>query len=366
MTTLIEWTHFPDSIGETLNPIRAWHDDCVGWHCEKTSPGCRHCFAERQNLSGRFGGTKLRYTADSRAVVYLDQKVLEKPLHWRKPRTVLICSMSDLFGAWVREQWIDRVLAVAALTHWKHRFLILTKQATRMAEYFRGRPAQRIIDEANLLNEGHGGRLWNDGQTAAHVPSWPLPNVWLGVTVEHADYRDRIDQLREIPAAMRFVSCEPLLGEVDLSPWLRRVETCPGCGYQAQMPDTCPTCGDLPVVDVKAGFDWIIAGGESGPGARPMHPVWARLLRDQCQAASVPFFFKQWGGWVPSEAKPILGKHTGGGIFLRHDGSFGCQGDWWNGEAVAMDKVKNKKQAGRLLDGRKWNEFPEFNRRLGG
>ena len=102
----------------------------------------------------------------------------------------------------------------------------------------------------------------------------------------------------------------------------------------------------------------VIVGGESGPGARPLHPDWARSIRDQCQAAGVSFFFKQWGAWVPSAAKPIRGNHTGGGIFLKRDGCYGDQGAWWDGNAEALDKV-GKKQAGRLLDGREWNEMPE-------
>jgi protein gp37 len=178
------------------------------------------------------------------------EDTLEAPLHWAKPRLVFVNSMGDLFHADVAEAFIGRVFETMRRAHW-HIFQVLTKRSRRLREV--------------------AGKL-----------CWPS-NVWMGVTVESADYASRIADLRAAPAAVRFVSFEPLLGPVD------------GVGLE--------------------GLDWVIAGGESGPHARPLCAEWVRELRQQCQSAGIPFFFKQWGG-------------------------------------------PKRKQAGRLLDGRTWDEYP--------
>ena len=179
---------------------------------------------------------------------------------------------------------------------------------------------------------------WSVGGDGTPLFTWPLPNVWLGVSVENQAAADeRIPLLVQVPAAVKFVSCEPLLGEVkltdDVGTWFSGEYASFG-GYH--------------------GIDWLIVGGESGPGARPMHPDWARGLRDQCQQAGVPFFMKQWGRWVdyhnaPAETRCLIdeGKY--------YDGYAGFP-DQWNVFAVG------KKAAGRLLDGREWNEMPEVDR----
>lgn len=228
----IEWTE------STWNPVTG---------CNKVSPGCKHCYAER--MAERLQAMGQPNYKDGFKLT-LQPKMLELPLHWKKPQTIFVNSMSDLFHKDVALEYIQRVFDVMRRAHW-HRFQVLTKRADRLA---------------NLSPE----------------LDWPQ-NVWMGVSVENANYIDRIDDLRRTNAAVKFLSLEPLLG---------------------------------PLQDLKLqGIDWVIVGGESGPGARPMDPTWVTDIRDQCAQAGVAFFFKQWGG-------------------------------------------KNKKKAGRVLDGRTYDEMP--------
>jgi protein gp37 len=228
----IEWTE------ATWNPVTG---------CNKVSPGCKHCYAE--TMAARLKAMGQPNYANGFALT-LQPHMLERPLTWRKPQTIFVNSMSDLFHDDVPLAYIRRVFDVMARAHW-HRFQVLTKRAERLA-------------------------------ALSPELTWP-PNVWMGVSVESDKYRARIDDLRRAGAHTKFLSLEPLLGP-------------------------------LPDLDLS-GIHWVIVGGESGAGARPMDPAWARDLRDQCQRAAVPFFFKQWGG-------PI------------------------------------KKKTGRLLDGRTWDELP--------
>jgi protein gp37 len=228
----IEWTE------ATWNPVTG---------CSKVSPGCAHCYAETfaERWRGVAGhpyeqGFDLRFWPDR----------LEQPLRWKRPRTIFVNSMSDIFHEDVPEGFVDEVFDVMCRAHW-HVFQILTKRHERLAEL------------ANRL-------------------PWP-PNVWIGVSIENRRFVHRADSLREVPAAVRFISAEPLLGPLD--------------GL------------DLTRVD------WLIAGGESGPRHRAVRVEWLRALRDQCRAANVFFFFKQWGG-IRSKA------------------------------------------GGRVLDGRTWDEMP--------
>lgn len=315
MATKIEWTD------ETLNPIRARSIESgkVGWHCELVSPGCQRCYAQSMN---RRLGTKLDYTRRSRDEVelYLDEHMLSAPLRWRKPRRVFVCSMTDLFADFVTDEWIDQVFAVMALAP-QHTFQVLTKRAKRMREYMEARDWG---DAANAIHDQHIRRL--DGVMyfmGEIVP--PLPNVWLGISAEDQKRLDeRAPQLIKTTAAARFLSIEPMLGPIDASIYLYSGWTEP------------------PYDDV---INWVIVGGESGPGARPMHPVWARSIRDQCVEAGVPFFFKQWGEWAdwdstsPEESKPK--RTTVDGYPMRRLG---------------------KKAAGRELDGRVWDEMPQETR----
>jgi len=194
-----------------------------------------------------------------------------------------------------------------------------------------------------------------------------LKNVWLGVSVENQKAADeRIPLLLETPAVVRFVSAEPLLGPLDLSAYLpRQLYVCQSCGAEVGQGEVgldfrCPyCCGACDPDGSTEGLDWVIVGGESGPGARPMHPDWVRSLRDQCREAGVPFFFKQWGEWSPDNAD--IGVKMG---FVALDGTwrdhqpFGWGRDYPG--SVSIWKV-GKKKAGRLLDGQEWNEIPEVN-----
>jgi len=230
--TKIEWTE------TTWNPVTG---------CRKISLGCMNCYAERLAKRLREMGSA-RYRNGFKMTLHED--IVEIPLKWKKPQTIFVNSMSDLFLESVPASFIGRIFEVMRMAHW-HSFQVLTKRA------------KRLFDMSSGL-------------------SWS-PNIWMGVTVENKNYAFRIDYLRKTEASIKFLSLEPLLGPI-------------------------------PNLDLE-GIDWVIVGGESGPGARPMKPEWVLDIRDQCQHASVPFFFKQWGG-------------------------------------------VNKKKAGRELEGRTWDELP--------
>jgi len=233
----------------SLNSTIEWTDS--SWNpvtgCTKVSPGCKYCYAERMakrlHAMGQpnyRNGFKLE----------LHENALEQPLKWKKPQNIFVNSMSDLFHEDVPMTFIQKVFGVMHRAHW-HRFQILTKRSKRMREL------------SELLH-------WT-------------PNIWMGVSVENANYKNRIDDLRNTRAAVKFLSIEPLIAPV----------------------------GKLRLKNI----DWVIVGGESGPKARPIEPEWIREVRDQCVDSHIPFFFKQWGG-------------------------------------------VNKKKAGRILEGRTWDEMP--------
>ncbi|HEX5321149.1 MAG TPA: phage Gp37/Gp68 family protein [Stellaceae bacterium] len=319
--TGIEWAD------ATWNPIRARDRDTgkIGWFCTHASDGCRFCYAETFNHRL---GTGIAYRAQdaARIEIFIDEKILAQPLHWHRPRKIFTLSMSDLFGEFVPDALIDRVFAIMALAP-QHNFLVLTKRARRMREYVSDEQTPyRIARESDALS-------------SAGALEWPLPNCWKGVSVEDQPRADeRIPELLATPAAKRFVSCEPLLGPTGL--------------------DLIPVAGTFGIEPAIAELDWVIAGGESGPGARPMHPDWARSLRDQCVAAGVPFFFKQWGEWHPCEiyddcgpCYPMPGHAPFDSwtapLFAPDD-----RGPGWNWRRLG------KKAAGRRLDGREWSEMP--------
>lgn len=212
----IEWTD------ATWNPVTG---------CTKVSPGCKNCYAERLAFRLQAMGNP-RYRHGFGVTLHAD--LIDLPLLWKHPRKIFVNSMSDMFHEAIPEDYIRRVFAVMAAAHW-HVFQILTKRARRLADL-----APRLL--------------------------WPR-NVWQGVSVENASYVWRIAELATVPAAVRFLSVEPLLGPIP----------------------------DLPL----SGIDWVIVGGESGPSHRPVKREWVREIRDQCVAAGVPFFFKQWGGRTP-------------------------------------------------------------------
>lgn len=355
--TGIEWT---DS---TWNPLRALNlaTGKIGWHCEHASEGCRFCYAEGIN---RRLGTGLDFKPGHRGDVeiFLDEKMLLDPLHWKKPRMIFVNSMSDTFAEFVKDEWIDRMFAVMALCP-QHKFQVLTKRAGRMRKwctetYGEGFTARDRIDNTVLgwcLDKEkfreiffRSGRLdvVNDGYNACE--HWPLPNVWIGISAERQqEADDRIPSLLATPAAVRFVSLEPLLGPIDLF----HIKEATGFTFNA--------LSKKEGISFRgAGLDWIITGGESGPHARPMHPQWARDIRDQCAAAGVPYFFKQWGEWEIDSGRPGAMPENGA-----RNTWVGKNGRTYNPSAPngldcwAMRRI-GKRAAGRLLDGIEHNGMP--------
>lgn len=329
----IEWT---DS---TWNPIRARHmaTGKVGWACTKVSSGCTHCYAERLN---RIRGTGEAYTAKGNELVelFLDERTLTQTLRWRKSRRIFVASMTDLFEERVPDKWIVRIFAVMGVAgcpghqgraEEPQTFQILTKRADRMSRLLQSENFQRAVYRAMAdLPVQFRPRAFASGYYKAQ---WPFHNVHLGVSAETQEYADaRIPWLLETPTAVRFVSVEPMLGAVDLKRYL--------------LPQSLKGLWADPPLDLPEhkSLSWVIVGGESGgPPERalvdwwalaatssgsvhaegnyfikPEALAWVRQIRDQCMAAVVPFFFKQWGGPRPTSG-------------------------------------------GRLLDGREWNEMPE-------
>ena len=392
--TAIEWAD------ATWNPI-------VG--CEIVSPGCKHCYAMGQAAriermaagAGRtthYAGTTMASKAGpvwTGKVALSPERALTAPLRWTKPRRIFVNSMGDLFAEGVPDAWVNRVFAVMALAP-QHTFIVLTKRAGRMRAWFEerwqvpARPAVRI--DAGLTvpaqqTSSHGrdeevfqacgdfldtkvARFW-DAAGNMRWPGWPLPNVWLGVTAEdQARADERIPQLLETPAVKRIVSVEPMIGPVDL----KRVQVPIGgvlsalSGVWASYP--LGQIGSRPVVFTgdRPALDWVIVGGESGggPNVRPMHPTWARQVRDDCAAAGVPFFFKQWGEWSPGISAPSEAP----GVFAYGDYEDEPQPRPLTivdrsprqftlfGARTRMTRV-GKRVAGGLLDGRQHHAWPE-------
>ena len=330
-TTHIEWTD------ATWNPVTG---------CTRVSPGCVNCYidwappfrVEGRHFTDRDGNRSHAIGATTGVRLHPDR--LDWPLRkrsWRGKR-VFVCSLADLFHDDVPDEYIAKVFAVMALTP-EVTYQVLTKRPARM--------------RALLASGTFAGMVWRD----VDDPSWPLPNVWMGVTVEDQERADqRIPILLDTPAAVRWLSCEPLLGPVDLDATGMGVTGTSG-------PESRPSA-----------VDWVVAGGESGPNARPMHPSWARSLRDQCATAGVPFLFKQWGEWAPDEwidedgcrhvgRKPeardskSLVMHPAGMTALTPDNPFD---PWEHGHPcwhTVMRRV-GKKRAGRLLDGAQHDGYP--------
>lgn len=294
----IEWTD------ATWNPA-------VG--CTKVSPGCDHCYAE--GVVNRFAGTSPAFPTTFDVVNVRSDRFLTQPLRWGKPRLVFVNSLSDLFHADVSDEFIAEVWAVMAACP-QHVFQLLTKRHGRMRSLLSSPRWPEL-----LVSRAHWPRDVD--------PELPLPNVWLGVSVEDQTWaRTRLPALMDTPAAVRWVSAEPLLGPLDLALWLYRIPE--------------PT---TPVLD------WVVVGGESGPGARPMHPAWARQIRDECEDAGVPFLFKQWGAYVEDTAtfpsRAAVSVPPGPMGYPPGEGP----------ATVRMLKL-GKHDAGRLLDGCTWDGYP--------
>lgn len=275
--------------------------------CNKVSPACKYCYAERDWARlvhlPTYAGRKFTDVA-------CHPERLDQPLRWQRSRFIFVNSMSDLFHEDVPDEFIDRVFAVMALAK-QHTFQVLTKRPERMLAYM-----TRLSKSAQLLDVAArtmGYTFKYDGQ---YFVSWPIPNVWMGVSVENQETANkRISLLLQTQAVVRFVSAEPLLGPVLLK-------------------EACGQAGNL---------DWVIVGGESGPKARLTHPGWAHSLLDECQHAGIPFFFKQTGLWQalgPGEAEKQLFNNKPKKI--QWDTTF----------------VKTKGGGSDLLDGRQWQEWP--------
>jgi protein gp37 len=341
--TEISWTD------RTWNPIRG---------CTRVSDGCRHCYAER--MAYRFSGPGKPYEGLVKKVgnearwtgeIKLVEKDLELPYSWLKPQRVFVNSMSDLFHEKVPFAYVDRVIEVMAGAD-THTYQILTKRPARMLEYFKTRYTEQVATKPILMSR----------ETNLCI-DWPQPHIWFGVSVENQAVADeRIPLLLQLPAAIRFLSCEPLLGPLSLRStpmgtdpfvvrnWLE---------YNQRVHDDKFN----PITYNR--IDWVIVGGESGPGARPMHPDWPKTLRDQCTAARVPFHFKQWGAWVAKALHPDYPPQSDFGTLTRSGEWFHTATTWNGREGAAQDDYEytmrnvGKKAAGRLLDGVEWNEFPE-------
>lgn len=339
----IEWTD------ATWNPVTG---------CTKVSPGCDRCYAE--TFAERFRGVPGHHFEQGFDVVLRPER-LDQPLKWKKPRRIFVNSMSDLFHEAVPDAYIAKVWQVMAATP-QHTYQVLTKRHARMRAWF---------------------RRW---------PNAVLTNLWLGVSVENQQWADiRIPALLDTPATIRFISAEPLVGPVDLSRWL-------GIEYMDALEGYGEELGAALAgrVGPSSGLHWVIAGGESGRGARPVHPEWLRTLRDQCEASRTPFFFKQWGEWGPApfvvrvcdpkvgwqgteeeleaakrdaEAKGATHVHTGN-PYRTDDGQTAYYLHEMDHKPWSLERAElpddhlapirrcGKKAAGRVLDGQTWDQYP--------
>lgn len=335
MSTKIEWTD------ETWNPVRG---------CTIVSEGCKNCYAMK--FAHRFSGEGKPYEGLTRQTstgpkwtgkVELSADTLYAPLKpTRKAKMIFVCSMSDLFHESVPFEYIDKVMAIIALS--KHSFQVLTKRSERMADYFRADKedlaerwgfATYVLGLSDADDDTNAPYNWIRHRIARE---WPLPNLWIGISIENQKTADeRIPHLLQIPAAVRFLSCEPLLGPVHF--------------YKTANHMLSKGNRTWDLAPLMTGIHWVIAGGESGHGARPMHPDWVRSLRDQCDGKyyGVPFFFKQWGEWLPMD-------HLGEDLYWDSKES---REVGYSYTSNTMFRV-GKKKSGNFLDGRQFLEFPRF------
>ncbi len=327
--------------------------------CTRISEGCLNCYIER-TLPMRIGGLQFDGPGIGATLpVQLHPDRFTQLLRWRKGRRVFIDSMGDLFHADVPDKHIAATFAAMAATP-QHTYQLLTKRPARMRNMLDDQGFQSmVIDEWDALREEYP----NHAADRVGWDWWPLPHIWIGVSVENQRWADiRIPQLLDTPAAVRWISAEPLLGPVDLGAWMSGECTCdpliplpPVAGVHL---DGCPRLR-------RSGLNWVVAGGETGPGARPMHPDWARSLRDQCCRGDVPFLFKQWGDWGYQERPdwPV------GDVWSQPDrhcwvhratGETKPFGEFAGADCrdyALMHRV-GKKAAGRDLDRRTWDEYP--------
>lgn len=268
--------------------------------CAKVSAGCKNCYALREwpRNAAQAGSV---YEGRAFTDVMTHPERLDQPLRWRRARKIFVNATSDLFHDAVPTEFIDDVFAIMGLSYVmdrEHVFQVLTKRTERMHAYLSDPETVHRVTRA-MKRLGPKGGLAGENSP----PAWPLPNVWLGVTVEdQAAANERIPVLLATPAAVHWVSMEPMLGAVDLT----RIDMTRRIGSTAWLDALSGSvwipgnCGESSrTIGARARLDWVVLGGESGPDARPMHPHWVRTVRDACLAAGVAFLFKQWGEWVP-------------------------------------------------------------------
>lgn len=357
--TSIEWTD------ATWNPLRG---------CSRVSEGCRNCYAE--GVAKRFSGLGLPYEGliakggQWNGQIKLVPELLDQPWRWTRGRRIFVNSMSDLFHEHVPFEYVAAIFWLMSVTD-RHTYQILTKRPARMLEFVRWLEDQ--IDYEELFDiEDVLYKVAHDNPVVAALPwegttkrrggydncgpAWPFHNVWLGVSVEDQKTADeRIPLLLQMPAAVRWISAEPLLGPIDLK--AISFTAAPGFFGDALDWHHLPHCYEKEGRKWP-GLNWVVVGGESGREARPMHPDWARSLRDQCAAAGVAFLFKQWGEWAPA----LPGIRTEEGIWMHPNGdTFGPV----EGERFVPAPLSShlycigKRIAGRMLDGVLHDGYPE-------
>ena len=337
--------------------------------CTKCSPGCLNCYAERMAARLSYmGQEKYSYVVKARHIdekrpwsnkIFCDETVLDQPLHWRKSKRIFVCSMSDLFHPKVPFGFIDKVFNVIYHCS-EHTFLVLTKRVERMAEV------------ANLLIKAHGEQYFR--------------HVHWGTSIStQTEAENNIPFLLQIKgAAVRWLSIEPMLGEIGLD---RSLCICKHWKSEDGRNEPPWHPEDITKIQYKKQalcsvnyqtIDWVVVGGESGPGARPMHPDWVRNICDQCVAANVPFYFKQWGRWKPGRSEWSPGKPITKARWIEPDGSYSK----WDltqagtpyhitrkglitplGKSPECDSIfmtpVGKKKADCKLDGKEWKQLPE-------
>lgn len=378
--TRIEWVRNSEGHkGATWNVVTG---------CSLASPGCLRCYAMR------LAGTRLKHhpsriglTEETRSgpvwtgEVRFNEEWLEQPLRWKKPRAIFVAAHGDLFHPGVPDEVLDQIFAVMALSP-QHTYQVLTKRAGRMRAYVSD-DSQARMDARQAAMRG----LSKDPKVS--FPGWPLKNVWLGISVE--DQRranERIPDLLMTPAAIRWISAEPLIGGILLDAIPMQVPGTDEHGTLSALEGILtPSAGGAGVEDRTAEtklpkLDWVVVGGENAPDALPMLPRWARSLRDQCAASQTAFFFKQWGTWhtnaiLMSTGEAVFRQFTSyeqwvakaatwirGGICLDNEGrNLKCGKDMKAAEEAGRFPVTimhrmSKRQSGNLLDGRTHEEFP--------
>lgn len=339
----------------------SWTD--ASWNpitgCAKVSAGCKNCYALRDwpRLAAR---ADTIYAGRAFTDVRTHPERLDQPLRWRRARKIFVNSMSDLFHEAVPTEFIDEAFAIMGLAFVMgrgHVFQVLTKRAERMHAYLTDpETVYRVTRAMKRLGPKDG----LPGENSP--PTWPLPNVWLGVTVEdQAAANERIPVLLATPTAVRWLSMEPLLGQVDLT----RIDMTRRIGSTAWLDALSGTvwlpgnCGESSqTIGARGRLDWVVLGGESGPNARPMSIIWARTVRDACAAAGVPFHFKQWGAWAPATYRtdPTKPDEECWSAFdpAVHSLPWGEPHAFGNG----IGAVKVARYDGRLLDGVLHDEYP--------